>query len=56
MKAKKTFEQWMQEVNQEVEKKIGLDTSHLPDCPYRDWYENRMGPKAAATKAIKNMW
>lgn len=53
MAAKKTFEEWIKEVDREITRQVGMDTSDLSDCPYQDWYADGMTPKRAATKAIK---
>lgn len=50
---KKTFEVWMKEVDAEVKRRIFLSADDLPDCPYRDWHEDGVTPKGAASKAIK---
>lgn len=50
----RTFEQWMDLVNQNVESKLGLSTADLPDCCYRDRYEDGASPKQAASRAIRN--
>jgi len=52
---KKTFEQWMREVDNEVKKKIGLSVHDLPDCCFADWYSDGKTAKGAASKAIKAM-
>jgi hypothetical protein len=54
MTAKKTFEEWMVEVNKVVETKVGLGTDDLPDCCYRDWYDNGVSVKSAAARAIRS--
>lgn len=51
--AKKNFEQWLKDVNESVRKRTGLDLFDLPDCPYRDWFEDGMRPASAAAKAIR---
>ncbi len=52
---KKSFEQWMKEVNELVAKKCGgLTAGDLPDCPYADWYEDGVSAKSAASRAVKN--
>lgn len=51
---KKSFREWMKEVNSEVEKRVGLGVDDLPDCPFSQWYEDGKTAKAAAAKAIKN--
>lgn len=50
---KKTFEQWMNEVDYAVEQEVGCDTRDLPDCCYRDWYDEGATPLQAAKRAIK---
>jgi hypothetical protein len=51
---KKTYDEWMAEVNRIVGEKVGLSTDDLPDCCYRDWYDNGVSARAAASRAIKN--
>lgn len=48
------FHQWKRQVNRLVQSKVGLAADDLPDCPYRDWFDDRMSPKTAAAKAIRN--
>jgi hypothetical protein len=50
---KKTFEQWMKEVDNILARTVGLTSLDLPDCCYRDWYDDGMTPKSAASKAKK---
>lgn len=52
-KTKKTFEQWMKEVDSRLVNSIGLTSLDLPDCPYRDWYEDGVTPRSAAARAKK---
>ena len=42
----------MQAVNAAIESKIGLSSDDLPDCCYRDWFDDGMTPRAAANMAI----
>lgn len=51
--AKMTFEQWLNKVDAAVESRTGLSRDDLPDCPYRDWYDDGVSPSAAASRAIK---
>lgn len=51
--AKKTFEEWMRAVDVAIAARVGLGSSDLPDCPYRDWYEDGKTPAGAASAAIK---
>ncbi len=52
--AKRTFEEWMAEVNKVVEARVGLSTYDLPDCCYRDWYDSGVSVKSAAARAIRS--
>ena len=49
---KKTFEAWVNEVHKYLDL-VGLSIDDLPDCPYRDWYDDGTSPKAAAGRAIR---
>lgn len=51
---KKTFEVWMKEVAVAVRALSGMDLRDLPDCPFRDWYDDRVSAKTAAKRCIKN--
>lgn len=51
---KVTFEQWMQAVDQIIERLSGLTYLDLPDYPYYDWYEANITPKSAATRVLKS--
>ena len=52
---KRTFEQWMMEVNAYVKLKFNwLDVADLPDINYHEMYERGASAKSAATKALKN--
>ncbi len=51
--AKKTFEQWLKEVDAALIKKCGFGHQDLPDAPYRDWYDDGKTPKGAASAAFK---
>ncbi len=48
-----TFEEWMQRVDRVVTRAVGLSVYDLPDCRYRDWYQERMRPVWAANEALK---
>lgn len=52
-KVKKTFEQWLKEVDAALVAKCGLGYNDLPDCPYSDWYENGKTAKSAAAAAYR---
>lgn len=51
---KRTFEQWLKEVNDLLIKTIGIGIDDLPDCSYYDWYESGKAPKSAAKSVLKN--
>lgn len=51
---RKTFEEWMKEVDAQLRKKVGLTHLDLPDCCYRDWYDDGVRPSTAANRAVKN--
>ena len=50
---KKSFDQWLQEVDDILERKLQLDHNEMADVNYKEWYENGVSPKTAATRAIK---
>ena len=51
---KKSFEQWIKEVDQIIGAKyFGLGHRDLPDVNYLDWYEDGISAKSAAAKAVK---
>jgi hypothetical protein len=49
----KTFEEWMKVVDTICESKYGLSVDDLPDCCYKDWYDDDVKPSTAAARAIK---
>jgi hypothetical protein len=49
-----TFEEWLKQVDRLLVAKTGMDHRDLPDCCYRDMYDDRTPVGAAAKKAIKN--
>jgi hypothetical protein len=51
---KKTFEQWMKEVDEHLEDRCGMSSNDLPDVCYRDWYDDGIPPKRAAGMAFKS--
>jgi hypothetical protein len=52
--AKKTFAQWMREVDSIIENKIGLSSADLPDQAYMVMWEDGKSAKSAAAKAIRD--
>ena len=48
-----TFEQWMTKVDKIIGLMTGLSVYDLPDCPFRDWYDDEFSPAQAARKALQ---
>ena len=47
-----SFREWMKEVDNEIMLTTGLSAVDLPDCPYRDWYDDGMEAGEAAEEAV----
>lgn len=47
------FLAWYKKVDRLLVAKWLLGVDDLPDCPYRDWYEDGVTPARAAARAIK---
>lgn len=52
--ANMTFDEWMKDVNFWTLHIAGLDVNDLPDCCFRDWYDDGVKPQTAARRAINN--
>ena len=52
--AKRSFEEWKNEVDRVLEEKTGMTSSDLPDINYYGLWEEGVSPKSAALKAKKN--
>lgn len=48
-----TFEAWKVKVNAEVQRRLGIGVDDLPDCPYHDWFTQRINSTQAAVRAIR---
>ena len=48
-----SFKQWMQDVNDHVWRQAGCSVYDLPDCLFRDWYEDELTPVEAAARAVE---
>ena len=48
-----TFEQWMRKVDLCLIAILGVNSEDLSDCPYSDWFEQKVKPERAAKRAIK---
>ena len=53
VKADRMFPFWMKEVDAELLKLVGMDHQDLDDVAYWTWFDNGVGPKAAARAAIR---
>lgn len=51
-----TFKQWLAKVNEQVRARAGCSIRDLPDCPFRDWYEDGVTPVVAGERAISRAW
>lgn len=47
-----TFDEWMKQVDSEIEKHFGLSSDDLPDWTYADAFEDGMKPEDAAQEAM----
>lgn len=47
------FKDWMNKVDASVGAKVGLSVYDLPDCAFRDWFEDGVRAGAAARSAIR---
>jgi hypothetical protein len=47
------FDTWMKLVDEAVYARINCSVHDLPDCPFRDWYDDGLRALAAARKAIR---
>ena len=50
----KTFSNWMQSVNREIEAISGLGCNDLPDVCYRDMYDDDTMPREAALEVLES--
>lgn len=48
-----SFDEWMKRVDALVQHAAGISVYDLPDCLYRDWYEDRLRPIRAAARALR---
>jgi hypothetical protein len=47
------FDRWMHTIDEYLLMKVGVARDDLPDAPYRDWYDDGIGPITAAKRAIR---
>jgi hypothetical protein len=50
---KKSYDEWMLEIDRMVSAKIGLSIHDLPDMPFRDWYDAGKSPAFVVGRAMK---
>ena len=50
---KAAYDEFMQDVDYFIERRIGATSADLPDCPYWDWFDDGVSPKSAARRAIR---
>ena len=48
------FDQWMKDVDKEVEAICGLSYNDLPDQTYRDWFDCDIPAEEAARMALES--
>lgn len=48
-----SFDDWMHRVDAIVWRCVGMSVYDLPDCPFRDWYDDRLRPSRAASRAVE---
>lgn len=49
-----TYETWLKHVDLECWRRGGMSVGDLPDVNYREMFNNRVSPKSAACRALKN--
>ena len=47
-----TFDEWMKRCDMILMRTRGMSVHDLPDCTYRDWYDDRVKPIFAVNKAL----
>lgn len=48
-----SFENWLANVDRAVITILGVGINDLPDCPFRDWYDDDLTPLRAARRVIR---
>jgi hypothetical protein len=48
------FDAWMEAVDNAVQTSCGASVHDLPDCCYRDWFDDGLSPREAARLALEN--
>ena len=47
------FDAWMENVDAAVDVLSGVSVHDLPDCMFRDWFDDRVSFVSAAKRALK---
>jgi hypothetical protein len=47
------FKLWMEQVDRVVDALSGVSVHDLPDCLYRDWFDDNVHAETAARRALK---
>jgi len=48
-----SFDEWMRAIENLIWKLRGISVYDLPDCPFDEWYDERLRPIRAANKALR---
>lgn len=48
---KRTFDEWLRDIDRVLLATTGLSHNDLPDCCYRDWYDSSVPATIAAARA-----
>ena len=51
---KPTYQEWKKAINDYLWEEWGVTADDLPDCPYRNWYEEDVPATEAAMVAVRN--
>lgn len=48
-----SFKDWLAEVDRAVNIILGVGINDLPDCPFRDWYDDGLTTLRAARRVVR---
>lgn len=51
---RQTFEEWLEQVDSELNRQCGLSHNDLADQCWHDWYDDEMSPEEAAIECLEN--
>lgn len=49
-----SFEMWMHTVDVAIQYRAGISVLDLPDCCYRDWYDDEISPDTVANRVLED--